>query len=152
MKTTIKILLCLFFIALSITSWAQSTNETDTFYREKLIGKKWSMNKNINGHAITFSFIFDNDSVTNIITDNDKTITLRYAYYFSEYYQDGFDNTAVGRTTTGKWFYYSRYDKDNTILHRDEVQMRIFALDDEKFSFGKSPVYQMVLTAEPLDN
>ncbi len=151
MKVALKISICLLFNVISIISWAQSTNDSDTFYRAKLIGKKWSMNKDVNGHAITFSFIFDNDSVTNIITDNDRTITLRYAYYFSEFYQDEFDESAVGMTTCGKWFYYSRYDKDNTILHRDEVQTRIFALDEDKFSFGKSPEYQMILTAEPLD-
>lgn len=114
----------------SIALWSQNTNNAETFYREKLLGKKWTMSKEVGGQSISYSFIFDNDSVTNTISVDGNTMTLRYAYYFAEYFQGNFDNAAVGNTTCGKWFFFSRNDKDNIQLHRDEVQMRIFALNE----------------------
>ncbi len=129
---------------------AQDSNSS-TFYRNKLLGKKWTMSKNDNGQYYAFTLVFENDSVTATITMDSKTTTIRYAYYLSDYFPVSFDETQVGNTISGNWLLLNRYDVINGNTKREGAEMRIFSLTDEEFSFGKSSKYPMILKAKPLN-
>ena len=52
-----KILLSVLFVIISMVINAQDSNSS-TFYRNKLLGKKWTMNKNDNGQYYAFTLVF----------------------------------------------------------------------------------------------
>lgn len=87
---------------------AQDSNSS-TFYRNNLLGKKWTMSKNDNGQYYAFTLVFENDSVTATITMDSKTTTICYAYYLSDYFPVSFDETQVGNTISGNWLLLNRY-------------------------------------------
>lgn len=130
---------------------AQNPVNDTSYYSEKLLGKKWRMTQKVNGKNVLFSLKFDKDSVTNVIIIDNETTILRYAYYLSDEFEDNFDTTSVGKYSKGKWLNLCRLYKVNEMTKTDRANMKIFSLTDSMFSYGQSPSYPMILTAEPLD-
>lgn len=149
-KKILKKALCLILVMSSITTWAQNSNK-DIFYRNDLLGKKWVMYKNGNEKDPSFSFVFDTDSVTTTFFLNNQTKIVRYAYYLSDEFPLSFEDSLVGNSTNGCWLILNRNDIVNGIKQRDGGEMRIFTLNEHEFSIGKSPEYQMIFIAEPLE-
>lgn len=113
-----------------------------------LLGKKWSMTKVVNGDTLYYSYVFDRDSVTNVVRMGGKTMVLRYAYYFSDSFPFVFEDTEVGRLSKGKWFNSIRWYMEDGRKRRDGGSFRIFSLTENEFSFGRSPQYPMIMTPE----
>ena len=151
MKTVAKSIIIILMISICQVACAQGMpNDTTTFYREKLLGKKWATTKNIQGKVISCSYVFDKDSITNTFIINNDTTVLRYAYYLANTPHDRFNSSFVGTRSEGSWLILCRLYTQNGMARTDRANMKIFSLTDNELSFGKSPNFPLVLTAMPL--
>lgn len=148
MTTLYKILLLLTLTLAAQTLYAQSSDQT-TFSSKTLIGKKWTITKKVNGEDMTYSLVFEKDSVTNTIVENGDVKVFRYAYYLSNVFPHIFDESQVGMVSTGRWINFDRKDMIGGREKHDGGSMKIFSLTNKEFSFGNSPRYPLILTAEP---
>lgn len=145
-------IIIMLMITICQVAWTQGVpNNTTMYNRENLLGKKWTTTKNIQGKVISFSYVFDNDSITNVIIINNDTTVLRYAYYLANTPHDYFNSSLVGTRSEGNWLILCRQYTQNGMIRNDRANMKIFSLTDNELSYGKSPDFPMVLTAMPLE-
>lgn len=148
MKTFYKTLLLFTLTFVTQMIYAQSGDQT-TFSSTTLLGKKWTITKKVNGEDMTYSLVFEKDSVTNTIVERGETKVFRYAYYLSNVFPYIFDESQVGTTSTGNWINMDRKDMIGGREKHDGGSMKIFKLTEKEFSFGNSPKFPLILTAEP---